>query len=75
MTMTMVIILLVILLYTTGYKYDQENNLEIPAAFDDLVTALDLPLPKNFTSVFEDLPASKIFSERSLRMLESDCYA
>ena len=73
--MMMVIIFLVILLYTTGYKHDQVNNLEIPAAFEDLVTALDLPFPKNFTSVFEDLPSAKIFSERSLRMLESDCYA
>ena len=60
-------------MYSVGYKYEQENNSIISASFEDLLGLLDLPSPARYSALFEELPSARVFGERSISMLRSDC--
>ena len=66
---------LVILLYAMSYGRSQTESYIMPSSVDDLLDILKLPAPSQYSQVFEDLPAVKVTSERSLAMFRSDFYA
>ena len=66
--------MLVILLFAVSDGCSQNDSFIIPSSIDSLLNALDLPEPSQYSQVFQDFPAVRVASERSLAMLHSDCY-
>ena len=61
-------------MFAMSYGRDPNELYIMPSSVDDLLHALKLPVPSQYSQIFEEMPAAKITSDRSLAMLRSDCY-
>ena len=65
--------ILVILLYAVGYRGEDAGPFTVPSTTSDLLRVLELPPPTQYTDLFVEFPAAKVFSERTLALFRSNC--